>query len=127
MDINSLYTYRAKMTRVIDGDTVVVDLDLGLNIKINNFKIRLSRINAPELRGEFREDGLRSMRYLRRFVGQRRAFYIETLSDKKDKYGRYLGELYVYYGDKCYNVNDRMLEKGYASLYKGNQLEDFEY
>ena len=45
------FHYRATVTSVYDGDTCTVDLDLGLSITLHKQKIRLHRINAPELRG----------------------------------------------------------------------------
>ena len=47
----SLYHYRSIVVSVYDGDTCTVDIDLGLNIWTLREKIRLIRINAPELRG----------------------------------------------------------------------------
>ena len=60
---DKLYHYRAKVASVYDGDTIRVDIDLGLKSWIKDEKIRLNRINAPELRGDERPEGIKS-RYL---------------------------------------------------------------
>ena len=53
----TLYHYKAFVTQVYDGDTVTVDIDLGLHTWMKGEKLRLYRINAPELRGEEKEAG----------------------------------------------------------------------
>ena len=58
MNIN-LYQYKAFVTKVYDGDTITVEIDLGFKTSVKGEKIRLSRINAPELRGSSRENGLK--------------------------------------------------------------------
>ena len=45
----SLYTYRAKITKVHDGDTLTVDIDLGFGVMLTSQQVRLKGINAPEL------------------------------------------------------------------------------
>ena len=56
----SLYHYRAKLVSVCDGNTITIDIDLRLHIWVRDENIRLHRINAPELRGDERPEGLRS-------------------------------------------------------------------
>ena len=63
----NLYHYRATVVSVYDGDTCTVDIDLGLNTWVRGEKLRLYRINAPELRGVERPEGLKS----RDFYGNR--------------------------------------------------------
>ena len=55
-----LYHYKAKVVDVYEGDTCTVDIDLGLHIWNKGEKIRLNRINAPELRGNGKIKGLKS-------------------------------------------------------------------
>ncbi len=113
----SLYNYKAFVTKVYDGDTITVDIDLGLNVFAKKEKIRLSRINAPELRGEEREEGLKSRDYLRNLIFNKEIL-VQTIKDRKGKYGRYLGEIFLLdeNGDKI-NVNDLLVEEGFA-VYK---------
>ncbi|MFQ5604368.1 MAG: thermonuclease family protein [bacterium] len=109
-----LYYYQSRVINVYDGDTVRADIDLGLSVWVNNEKLRLARINAPELRGEEREAGLAARDFLRSQVLDKEII-VETLKDRKGKYGRYLAELWVKGEDGEYlNVNDLMVQKGHA-------------
>lgn len=110
---NNLYNYKAFVTAVYDGDTCTVDIDLGLHCWVKNEKIRLARINAPELRGSEREQGLESRDYLRKLILNKEVL-LQTIKDKKEKYGRYLGEIWIDSGSKQVNVNDLIVKKGFA-------------
>ena len=67
-----LYFYKSFVTRVYDGDTVTVDLDLGFKTFIKGEKIRLLRINAPELGGESKQEGIKSRDYIRGLIIKRK-------------------------------------------------------
>lgn len=108
-----MYEYRAFVRKVYDGDTVTVDIDLGFDVVLKNQKIRLVRIDAPEVRGRERPEGLKSRDALRAKIGNK-WIKIKTQKDKKGKYGRWLGEIWL--EDLC--VNDWLLEEGHANLYK---------
>ncbi len=111
---SKLYFYRAEVVSVYDGDTCRVNIDLGFNTMLKNEKIRLSGINAPELRGSEREEGLKSRDYLRTLILGKQ-IYLETEKDKKGKYGRYLGTIWVVNESGLYeNVNEKLVKNGYA-------------
>ena len=111
---HTLYNYKAIVTSVYDGDTCTVDLDLGLHVWIRDEKIRLHRINAPELRGKERPKGILSRDFLKEQI-EGKEITIETIKDKKGKYGRYLGEIWVEdKSGKSININDLMVKKGFA-------------
>ncbi len=111
----NLYFYRAIVQKVYDGDTCTVDIDLGLNTWIRGERIRLARIDAPEIRGEEREEGIRARDFLRALIDGREVL-IQTLKDRKGKYGRYLGEIWLLEDDETWlNINDVMVEKGFAT------------
>jgi len=111
---DKLYFYRAVVLSVYDGDTCRVDIDLGLKIWIHNEKLRLSRINAPELRGDEKAEGLRARDFLRELIDGKEIF-IETKKDRKGKYGRYLAEIWLQQEDGNWlNVNDFMVQSGHA-------------
>ncbi len=113
MDSN-LYLYKAKIISVYDGDTCRADIDLGLKVWIKNERLRLLRINAPELRGDEREEGLKSRDFLRKQIADKEVI-LQTKKDKKGKYGRYLAEIWVKDAtDHWQNVNDLMVEQGFA-------------
>ncbi len=87
-----LYSYKAVVRSVYDGDTCTVDIDLGLGTWVHGEKIRLYRINAPEVRGVERPAGLKARDFLRSLIDGKEIF-IQTIKDRKGKYGRYLGEI----------------------------------
>lgn len=104
-----LYTYKARIIEVYDGDTVTADIDLGFHTWIHGEKLRLFRINAPEVRGPERPQGLISRDWLRNKLLDREVL-IKTIKDKKGKYGRYLVEIYL----DGLNINDQLVANGLA-------------
>ncbi len=104
-----LFTYRAYITAVYDGDTVTANIDLGMGVWKNKERLRLNRINAPEMRGERRAQGRISRDWLRSRILDEPVI-IKTLHDKKGKYGRYLAE--IWHDGK--NINDLLVTKGLA-------------
>ena len=112
-----LYHYRAEVTSVYDGDTCTLTIDLGLHLKIEDEKVRLSRINAPEVRGEERPEGLVARDWLRERI-EGRQVWIQTIKDKKGKYGRYIAEIWVEDEPEVFvNISDEMVAAGHA-VYK---------
>lgn len=111
---DSLYYYRAVVVYVYDGDTCTVDIDLGLKTWVRDERVRLYRINAPELRGDERSQGLKSRDFLRQQIDGREII-IQTIKDKKGKYGRYLAEIWIPDLDgNLININDLLVTKGFA-------------
>ncbi|MGD8567519.1 MAG: thermonuclease family protein [Gammaproteobacteria bacterium] len=109
-----LYYYRALVSYVYDGDTCTVDIDLGLHAWVHDEKIRLARINTPELRGDEREQGIVARDFLRQQI-EGKEIFIQTQKDDKGKYGRYIGEIWLEtLPGEWVNVNDMLVEKGYA-------------
>lgn len=111
-----LYHYQAKIVSVYDGDTCTLDIDVGLHVWVHDEHVRLSRINAPEVRGEERPAGLAARDFLRNLIEGKEVF-IQTIKDQKEKYGRYLAEIYIQQGEDWTNVNDLMVQNGHA-VYK---------
>jgi len=100
-----MYTYRAVLIRVIDGDTVVLDLDLGFKLARRNESYRLGRIDAPEMNttlGPIARDHLTGLLEM--------ASSLQATTSKADKYGRWLVELFA----DGVNVNDQMVSDGQA-------------
>lgn len=100
-----MYTYQIRVIRVVDGDTLHADVDLGCDIHVA-LTLRLARTNAPELTTEA---GPRSRQWLEDALDGRDVV-LKTVKDRREKYGRYLAELFV--GD--ININDAMVATGYA-------------
>jgi len=114
----TLYHYKAIVTSVYDGDNCSVDIDLGLSVWIRGEKLRLNRINAPELRGDERAKGLLSRDFLKdKFEGKE--ITIETIKDRREKYGCYLAEIWLEEKKgKFININDLMVTEGFAKCQK---------
>ena len=116
-----MYTYEALVTGVYDGDSITVTIYLGFGIEFHNQKIRLARINTPELRGEEREAGLIARDALREKILHKKII-ITTFKDKKGKYGRYIGDILKeeeilsegVNTSTLINVNDWLVENGYG-------------
>ena len=108
-----LFHYIAHVQSVYDGDTCRVDIDLGLGIWIRNEKLRLLRINAPEMTGPDKPLGIASRDFLRGLIDGREII-IETMMDRRGKYGRYLAEIWVDQNGVWSNVNDALVAAGHA-------------
>jgi micrococcal nuclease len=111
-----MYQYKVKkINRVIDGDTVDLDIDLGFNVTLSH-RVRLKDINAAETRTTDlaeKEKGLAAKAWLEKELAREGEWIIET--KKEDKYGRILGTLYLV-GDPV-TLNERMLNDGIAYPY----------
>lgn len=111
------YLYPVKMERVIDGDTIVVDLYLGLGVILDDQYIRFYGIDAWETRGEEREKGLKAKEYLEERLSKGKIeieIRPEWGQNGKGKYGRWLGVIYV----DGVNVNVELIERGHAEEYE---------
>mgnify|MGYP003135868998 CR=1 FL=1 len=89
-----MYEYRVKIIKVVDGDTVDVDIDLGFGVWLNKQRIRLYGIDAPESRTRDLDEkryGLKAKEWLKERLSD--GAILKTRLDKKGKYGRILGEL----------------------------------
>ena len=109
----TLYVYKAFVNKVYDGDTITVDIDLGLKTFVHDEKIRLFGINAPEMRGKEKPKGTVSRDFLREQI-LNKEILIQTVEDKRGKFGRYLGVIWLKRGDRHINVNELLVRKGYA-------------
>jgi len=113
------YIRRAKIVRLVDGDTVDVDIDLGMAITTRQ-RLRLFGINTPEVRGPEKVAGHAATQHLADLLVQFRHegewdIVVKTYRDKKGKYGRYLADLIGKDGDgDPVNLNERMVADGHA-------------
>ena len=100
-----MYEYSAKLVRVIDADTVVLDVDLGLETT-RRLTVRLYGINAPE---RFTDMGKVATAFATNFLTDQ-DLIITTFKDKREKYGRYLATVMV--GSK--SLNNELVAQGLA-------------
>ena len=94
--IDFLYHYKMKVIRVVDGDTVYGDVDLGFNFGMKKMEFRLAEVNTPETKGETRTAGLVSKKFVEDAIFNKEVCIL-TKKDTKEKYGRYLA--WIYYRD----------------------------
>jgi len=76
-------------------------------------KLRLVRINAPEMTGPEKVAGTASRDFLRELIDGKEII-IETVKDRRGKYGRYLAEIWIQQRECWINVNDELVDKGLA-------------
>jgi len=110
IDEQDLYIYRAHLVRVVDGDTVVLDLDLGCDVWLRMQHCRLLGINAPELRGDSRQLGLASKEHLEELLAGRSEFIVATEYDRKCSFSRLLVTIYL----DGKSINQRMIQDRFA-------------
>ncbi len=106
------YVYKAFVVSIFDGDTITVNIDLGFDVWLKEQKIRLQGINAPEVRGEQRTQGIKSRNRLIELILNKEVI-IETVKDKKEKFGRWLGK--VYFNSEL--INEKLVQEGLAQKY----------
>lgn len=123
-----MYEYKAVVVKVIDGDTVDVDIDLGFNVWLKKQRIRLYGIDTPESRTRDKVEkmfGNLAKAKVLDFCPIGSNIVLQTKTDgSRGKYGRILGELVTLDGT---NVNTFLVENNYAVTYFGkskNEIAD---
>jgi len=113
-----MYKYKAIVIKVVDADTVKVDIDLGFDNWIHDKNLRILGINAPETRGDEREKGLVAKKFVEQLlpVGS----IVEIHTEKTGKYGRYLAEVIYTVENVPHSLSEVLLELGYAKPYLGS-------
>tara|TARA_R100000008_G_scaffold86663_1_gene80731 strand:- start:6822 stop:7181 length:360 start_codon:yes stop_codon:yes gene_type:complete len=116
-----MYEYKAKVTKVVDGDTVDALIDCGFSV-FTHQRIRLLGINAPESRTRDKKEkkrGLAAKARLKELIREGRGrFLVRTFMDKRGKYGRLLGVLYNPEVSEL-SFNDMLVSEGHATAYDG--------
>lgn len=108
-----MYEYRAKLNRVVDGDTVDLIIDLGFNVSLKE-RFRLLGINAPEVRGPEKVRGKEATAALQKLIEDTPELIVRTEKDSKGKYGRWLCWLISRDGISEVNLNLQLVEMGFA-------------
>jgi micrococcal nuclease len=121
------FAYRFSVDRVIDGDTIDGDIDLGFSVHLDDQRLRLLRVNTPERKGSTRAAGDRAKAFTERWLANHANIVIRSRKRdrqhaERDSFGRYLVEVY---GDdeggrqEC--LNDSLLQSGNAVLFRESE------
>ena len=103
------YVYRGVSFRVVDGDTIRIDFDLGLGVWRHNQEVRLLDVHAPEMTGEGKAEGLAAKVMLLGLLPAGTDVVVQTFRDKNDKYGRYVAQ--VWRSSDGLDINEHMRTK----------------
>jgi len=124
-----MYEYKATVVKVVDGDTVDVDIDLGFGIILTDERVRIMGIDTPESRTRDKVEklfGLASKNRLKEILGKvttLKTFAAKDGEDMKGKFGRILGDFIAEDGRM---VTDILIEEGHAVKYHGQNKADVE-
>jgi micrococcal nuclease len=111
--LNKEYVYTGKIIKVVDGDTVDIMVDLGFHTFIES-RFRLARIDTAEIKSKFEDQRVLAQdakNWMSNFLNKEVIFK----SIKKDKYGRYIVELFLL--NESISLNQQLLDLGLAKLY----------
>jgi len=123
-----MYEYKCKIVKVVDGDTVDVDIDLGFGVWLNDERVRIMGIDTPESRTSDaveKKFGLAAKKRLKELLGPTAILKTQVSKsgeDLKGKFGRILGDFVV--GDRT--VTEILIEEGHAVAYFGGSKEDIQ-
>lgn len=124
-----MYEYKCTVNKVIDGDTVDVDIDLGFGIVLTDERVRIMGIDTPESRTRNKIEklfGLAAKRRLKELLSKQCVLKTEINKDGEDmkgKFGRVLGDFISADGRL---VTDIMIEEGHAVAYHGQSKDDIQ-
>jgi|TARA_A200000159_G_scaffold3696_1_gene3728 micrococcal nuclease len=122
--------YDVKVLKVVDGDTVDVDIDLGFGITLTDERVRIMGIDTPESRTSDRvEDLFGEAAKLRLKQLMKKGGKLITTEDRKGedmkgKFGRILGDFKVEYNGEMKKVTEIMAEEGHCVPYFGGSKEE---
>ena len=122
-----MYEYKVKVVRVIDGDTVDVDIDLGFGIWLRKERVRIMGIDTPESRTRDKVEkkfGLASKAKLKELLKDGAILKTQVSKkgeDMKGKFGRILGDFILDDGRK---VTEVLIDEGHAVAYFGGSKDD---
>lgn len=122
-----MYEYRCKVVKIVDGDTVDVDIDLGFGVWLKKERIRMFGIDTPESRTRDLDEkkyGLMAKDYITKLLDDEGGIVLKTRKDAEGKYGRILGELWRTTDFADTSINDLMINNHHAVSYHGQSKED---
>jgi len=125
-----VYEYRAELIKVVDGDTVDVDIDLGFGVWLKNERVRIMGIDTPESRTSDKVEklfGLAAKNRVKKMLEKNvvlKTFAAKDGEDMKGKFGRILGDFYIESEGKL--LTEVMIEEGHAVPYHGQSKDDIQ-
>ena len=124
-----MHEYNCTIRRVVDGDTVDVDIDLGFDMWIHNERVRLFGIDTPESRTrdlEEKKAGLFAKDVVLHYLPEGSKQVLRTHKDKVGKYGRVLGEFVIYDSltDRQTTINQFMIDHKIGVEYSGKSKDE---
>ena len=127
-----MYEYRATIVKIVDGDTVDVDIDLGFNVVLKDERVRIAGIDTPESRTRDLEEkkfGLAAKARVKQLLGKTCVLKTQinkSGEDMKGKFGRILGDFNVYDSDtdSWKLLTSILISEGHAVPYHGQNKED---
>ena len=123
-----MYEYKANLVKVVDGDTVDVDIDLGFGVWLKDERVRIMGIDTPESRTSDKVEklfGLAAKNRVIELLGENvvlKTFAAKDGEDMKGKFGRILGDFYVGKDKKL--LTEIMIDEGHAVPYHGQSKDD---
>ena len=128
-----MHEYSCRIVRVVDGDTVDVDIDLGFDVWLKKQRIRLYGVDTPESRTrEFEEKkyGLAAKAFVEKHLPVGSTQTLRTKLDDRGKFGRILGEFVLttqWEGkDIPTTINEQLVRQRYGVKYFGQSKDDIE-
>ena len=127
-----MYEYRATIIKIVDGDTVDVDIDLGFNVVLKDERVRIAGIDTPESRTRDLEEkkfGLAAKARVKQLLGKNCVLQTQINKngeDMKGKFGRILGDFNVYDSatDSWKLLTSILISEGHAVPYHGQNKDD---
>ena len=116
-----MYEYKCKVVRVVDGDTVDVDIDLGFGVWLHKERVRIIGMDTPESRTRDKEEkvkGLAAKARLIQILDENENKFI-LVSHGVGKFGRCLGELFL--TSNSDSINNQLVLEGHAKKYNGGK------
>ena len=110
-----MYSYRVENIRVIDGDTVEVDIDLGFDVWLKKQKVRIHNIDAPEIRSKDKEEKVfaqAAKKRMEELLSIEEEIILRSFQDVRGKFGRIIGDFIIY--DLAGTCADALCTEGYA-------------
>lgn len=122
-----MYEYKAVIKRVIDGDTVVADIDLGFNLWLHDIRLRFLGIDTPEKRGDKEKDlGMICTKYAESLLQDQKVVIYTNKDKQTDSFGRWLADIYLDDGRSVFKLYNKLGINKYYDTYSEENVRKLE-